>query len=211
MLLSGGPTHEAIDPVRYIGNHSSGKMAAALAQALVTEGADVEFVCGPVQISLPHHPAIRYARVSSAGEMYEACIKRFPKCQAAIMAAAVADYTIDRAEGRKIKREKGELSIRLKPTRDIAAKLGQMKQTGQVLIGFALETNHEIENARKKLESKKLDMIVLNSLQDEGAGFGHDTNRVRLISTDSEQPLPLQSKTLVAGHIVDWLCCRLQQ
>jgi len=179
-LVTAGPTFEPIDPVRFIGNHSSGKMGIALALALQEQGADVTLVAGPVSQALDL-PGISVVRVRSAEEMFKACQERFEATDIAVMAAAVADYTPVSVSGQKIKKEAGEWSLPLQRTRDILKSLGERKRKGQILVGFALETQNERENARKKLESKNADLIVLNSLNDPGAGFGHDTNKVTIL------------------------------
>lgn len=202
-LVSAGPTYEKIDPVRFIGNYSSGKMGFALAEALAGEGAEVFLVTGPVALDTDH-PRIRVIRVESAAEMYRECTRIFPVCDGAVMTAAVADFTPARPETVKTKRGKEHLHLELKPTQDIAAALGGMKRAGQLLVGFALETNDEIANARKKREKKNLDLIVLNSLRDPGAGFGGDTNKITLIGKDNNlQTFGLKSKREVAADIVD--------
>jgi phosphopantothenoylcysteine decarboxylase/phosphopantothenate--cysteine ligase len=174
-LVTAGPTYEAIDPVRFIGNHSSGKMGVAIAEELRQRGAEVTLVAGP--ISLPTS-GIRRINVTTAGEMYEQCMAQ--AYDIAVMAAAVADYTPETVADQKIKKNGDGLILSLRKTKDILGALGQQKQEGQVLVGFALETNNEKESALKKLAEKNADMIVLNSLQDEGAGFGHDTNKATL-------------------------------
>ncbi|MDR2042527.1 MAG: bifunctional phosphopantothenoylcysteine decarboxylase/phosphopantothenate--cysteine ligase CoaBC [Tannerella sp.] len=203
ILVTAGPTYEKIDPVRFIGNYSSGKMGFALAQACAGRGAEVELVAGPVSLQAAH-PLIRRTDVESAGEMYAAATDIFPKADAAILCAAVADYRPETPRESKIKRGKDErLTLSLVLNKDIAATLGQMKRPGQVVAGFALETDNGIVHAKEKLERKNLDLIVLNSLQDEGAGFGHDTNRVVMIDREGETtPLPLKSKRDVAADIV---------
>lgn len=203
ILISAGPTHEAIDPVRFIGNHSSGKMGYAIATEAASRGAEVILVSGPVSLSI-HHPKISVIKVKSAAEMADACIGAFPGCDITIMAAAVADYTVEEPSTKKIKKSKSALTLNLIKTKDILAELGKMKKPGQFLTGFALETDNESFNAGQKLINKNLDLIVLNSLKDEGAGFGGDTNKVTLLfSNGSEKSIPLQSKTKVAVHILD--------
>lgn len=203
ILITAGPTYEKIDPVRFIGNYSSGKMGYAIAQECADRGAEVVLVSGPTQLSISH-PRVKVERVESAREMYDAATKAFPTCDAAILSAAVADFTPADTAHSKIKREKGEQTIVLKPTRDIAAALGQAKTARQRLVGFALETNDEQANAQHKLESKNLDFIVLNSLRDKGAGFNVDTNKISIIRRDGTQtPFPLKSKADVARDIVD--------
>jgi len=206
ILVTAGPTYENIDPVRFIGNHSSGKMGYAIARTLAQRGARVVLVSGPVELSLPH-PSIERMDVTSAGEMYEACVKQFEQCDMAIMAAAVADYTPVSPLETKMKREgTSEHSLLLKPTRDIAAELGKRKQNHQVLAGFALETDHEEANALRKLQSKNLDFIVLNSLQDSGAGFRVDTNRITILDAGGKVlRFELKPKDEVAKDIADKL------
>ena len=182
-LVTAGPTYEAIDPVRFIGNHSSGKMGVALARALQQRGAEVCLVLGPVgKLSLPE--GMEVVRVQSAAEMYEAAVKRFPETDIAVMAAAVADYAPKTVASEKIKKKADEWTLEMVKTPDILKTLGGMKRAGQCLVGFALETTDEEENARKKLESKNADWIVMNSLRDAGAGFGHDTNKVTVFGKE---------------------------
>jgi phosphopantothenoylcysteine decarboxylase/phosphopantothenate--cysteine ligase len=204
ILITAGPTYERIDPVRFIGNYSSGKMGFALAEECAARGAEVELVCGPVQLSTTT-AGIHLTRVESAQQMWEAASSLFPSMDAAILCAAVADFTPDNVADQKIKREGDDLVLRLKPTRDIAKGLGAIKRDDQRLIGFALETNDELDNARKKLQKKNFDFIVLNSLQDEGAGFQHDTNKITIVSNTDVKAYPLKSKKEVAGDIIDRL------
>ncbi len=201
ILITAGPTYERIDPVRFIGNYSSGKMGFALAEECAARGAEVELLCGPVQLSTST-PGIHLTRVESARQMWEAASNLFPSMDAAILCAAVADFTPDNVADQKIKREGDDLVLRLKPTRDIAKGLGAMKREDQRLIGFALETNDELDNARKKLQKKNFDFIVLNSLQDEGAGFQHDTNKITIVSATDVKAFPLKPKTEVARDII---------
>ena len=205
ILITAGPTYEKIDPVRFIGNYSSGKMGFALAEACAEEGAEVELVAGPVNLTT-NHPRIHRTDVESAGQMYEAATRLFPQTDAAILCAAVADFTLGTVAEEKIKREGDDMVLCLKPTRDIAATLGQSKRQGQKLVGFALETHNECENAQEKLKKKNLDFIVLNSLRDAGAGFAVDTNKISIISADGVQNFPLKSKKEVSRDIVDRLC-----
>jgi phosphopantothenoylcysteine decarboxylase/phosphopantothenate--cysteine ligase len=201
-LVTAGPTYEAIDPVRFIGNHSSGKMGFALAEELAERGADVVLISGPVSLKEIHHGITR-VNVESAAEMFEAC-KKVEGYDIAVMSAAVADYTPVERAAQKIKKKDNELQVAFKKTTDILGSLGQMKKEGQLLVGFALETQHEEEYARKKLEAKNADLIVLNSLNDPGAGFGHDTNQVTIFYKDGRsRKLGLQSKTALAKDIVD--------
>jgi phosphopantothenoylcysteine decarboxylase/phosphopantothenate--cysteine ligase len=202
-LVSAGPTYESIDPVRFIGNHSSGKMGFAIAEELAGRGANVKLVHGPTQLS-SSHPRIEATAVTSAEEMYQACHEAFKNADGAVMAAAVADYRPAKQSDKKIKKSEGALNIEMEPTKDILASLGEIKKSNQFLVGFALETNDEEENARKKLHKKKLDFIVLNSLRDKGAGFGHDTNKVSILSSDNKiVRFELKSKTDVATEIVN--------
>ena len=203
VLITAGPTHEPIDPVRFIANRSSGKMGIALALEAARRGATVDLVLGPTFLSI-NHPAVRVTGVETAGEMYEACLEKFPGSDIAIMAAAVADYTSAKVSGEKIKKKSGSFSLELTRTVDILQYLGQTKSKGQVLVGFALENNNEKEYARKKLEEKQADMIVLNSLNDEGAGFGHDTNKITIFEKGGRQAeYPQKSKQEVARDIID--------
>ena len=203
VLITAGPTYEQIDPVRFIGNWSTGKMGFALAEECAQRGADVTLIAGPVNLTT-EHPNIRRIDVKSAHQMYEAAMANFPDSDAAILCAAVADFTPAVTSDTKIKR-KGDMTITLKPTEDIAAALGAIKRPDQRMVGFALETDNEASNAQGKLERKNLDFIVLNSLRDEGAGFGYDTNKVTLIDRKGSQKLPLQSKKNVAKAIIDKL------
>ncbi len=205
ILITAGPTYEKIDPVRFIGNYSSGKMGYALAEECANRGANVTLVSGPVQLTAKH-PAIRTIHVEAASEMAAASKEAFPTMDAAILCAAVADFTPEQRADQKIKRLKDDLVIRLKPTEDIAAALGKTKTDKQVLVGFALETNQEMEHAQDKLKRKNFDFIVLNSLNNKGAGFRCDTNQVTLIDATSHTDFPLKSKTEVAADIVDRLC-----
>lgn len=202
-LVTAGPTYESIDPVRFIGNHSSGKMGIAIAEELQRRGADVTLVCGPVS-AIKISDGIRHIAVTSAEEMYQASITL--DYHLAVMAAAVADYTPVEVAGQKIKKSDGEVTLKLKKTKDILAALGKAKKAGQVLVGFALETENEAANAQKKLREKNADLIVLNSLRDEGAGFGHDTNKATLFFADgTEKMIPLKSKRELAVDLVDTL------
>ena len=211
IMITAGPTYEKIDPVRFIGNYSSGKMGFALAEEIARRGGVVELVLGPVSLSTANlHPRIHVTQVESAGGMYEACVRLFPESDGGILCAAVADFTPEQRADEKIKRKGDDLVVRLKPTRDIAAAMGQLKSDSQVLVGFALETNDEEVNAERKLEKKNLDFIVLNSLRDEGAGFRTDTNKITIIRRDrTSVPFPLKSKADVAVDIVDELVSQL--
>ena len=204
ILITAGPTYEKVDPVRFIGNYSSGKMGFALAEECARRGATVQLVCGPVSLQA-QHPSIVRTDVESAQQMYEAATRLFPSCQAGILCAAVADFTPSQVADQKIKREGDQLVLRLNPTQDIARALGQQKRPDQRLVGFALETNDEKAHAREKLQKKNLDFIVMNSLNDAGAGFRHDTNKITIISKEGETPYPLKSKAEVAADIVDSL------
>ena len=206
VLITAGPTYEKIDPVRFIGNYSSGKMGYALAEECAKRGWEVELVSGPTKLEVKH-PNIRRTDVESAAEMYEVTTALFPSCNAAIMCAAVADFTVDAVAAEKIKRGESGLELNLVPTRDIAAALGAQKRADQRLVGFALETVNELAHAQEKLRRKQLDFIVLNSLNDAGAGFQHDTNKVTIIPAEGAPvPFALKSKTEVANDILDYLC-----
>lgn len=204
VLITAGPTYEKIDPVRFIGNYSSGKMAYALAGECARRGAEVCLISGPVQLETPAGN-IQRIDIESADEMYEACMKEFPTCDAGILCAAVADFKPICVADQKIKRGAEDLCIQLTPNQDIAAALGRIKTADQKLIGFALETHNEMSNAQNKLQKKNLDAIVLNSLQDKGAGFRHDTNKVSIISATETLDYPLKHKQEVARDIVDYL------
>lgn len=206
ILVTAGPTYEAIDPVRFIGNHSTGKMGFAIAQQLAAWGADVVLVSGPSPQQV-RHPKVKRIDVVSARQMYDACQAEFPSCDAAILSAAVADYRPKNPAGSKIKKEQGAVPvIELEQTEDILASLGKLKKDTQVLAGFALETDNEEQHARAKLEKKNLDFIVLNSLREKGAGFGHDTNRVSILSRDGKKlNFELKPKKEVAADIVAFL------
>mgnify|MGYP001477469375 CR=1 FL=1 len=200
-LITAGPTFEPMDPVRFIGNHSTGKMGIALAESLAGHGAEVTLVLGPTNLR-PENPAIQVIPVQSAQEMYAACAPRFPASDITVLAAAVADYRPATFSEVKIKKKEDDMVIQLAKTVDIAATLGRQKRPGQLLIGFALETNDEESNALTKMEKKNLDFIVLNSLRDAGAGFGHDTNRITILRRDgSKTAFELKTKTAVAADI----------
>ena len=206
VLITAGPTYEKIDPVRFIGNYSSGKMGYALAEECAKRGWEVELVSGPTKLEVKH-PNIRRTDVESAKQMYESATSLFPSCDAAIMCAAVADFTVASVAGEKIKRGESGLELNLVPTQDIAAALGAQKRADQRLVGFALETANELAHAQEKLCRKKFDFIVLNSLNDAGAGFQHDTNKVTIIpAAGTPVPFELKSKTEVAKDIIDYLC-----
>lgn len=205
ILISAGPTIERIDPVRFISNFSTGKMGYALAEEAAARGAEVTLVSGPVSL-VPRHPSIRLVQVESAREMLAACEEAFPACSTAIMTAAVADYAPATPHTAKIKREHDGIgSIELCKNPDIAATLGASKKKGQKLVGFALETNDALANGAEKLSRKNLDMIVVNSLADKGAGFGTDTNKVTILFADGRPAAtyPLKSKSDVAKDILD--------
>lgn len=206
VLITAGPTYEKIDAVRFIGNFSTGKMGFALAEACAARGAEVELIAGPVAMQA-HHPHIKRTDVTSAQQMYEAATSIFPHCDTGILCAAVADFTVAETAKHKIKREgSGGLHLDLIPTHDIARALGAIKRDDQKLVGFALETDHELEHATDKLKRKNLDFIVLNSLRNPGAGFACDTNKVTLLFADGTQKdFPLKSKAEVADDIVDFI------
>jgi phosphopantothenoylcysteine decarboxylase/phosphopantothenate--cysteine ligase len=202
-LVTAGPTYERIDPVRFVGNFSTGKMGIAIAEALAEQGAKVTLVLGPSHLQV-YNAGINVVKVESAQEMFDACMKVFPAMQIAVLAAAVADYRPEETAPEKIKKKGDTLELKLTKNKDILATLGGMKKAGQFLTGFALETNNEIAHATEKLKAKNADMIVLNTLRDEGAGFGHDTNKITIITGDGQQEsLPLQSKHDAANAIVN--------
>ena len=201
-LVTAGPTFEPLDPVRFIGNHSTGKMGIAIAETLAEQGADVTLVLGPTTLQ-PARPDLHVIPVMSAQDMYEACAPLFPTTDITVLAAAVADYRPTVFSEVKIKKKDEDMRIELAKTVDIAATLGRQKRPGQLLVGFALETDNEEDNALAKLEKKNLDFIVLNSLRDAGAGFGHDTNKITILRRDGSQAaFELKSKTEVARDIV---------
>ena len=204
VVITAGPTYEKIDPVRFIGNFSTGKMGYALANECFSRGAEVILISGPVS-GVEAHEGIHIVRITSANEMLDAATKYFPSSDIAILAAAVADYTPVNPVEKKIKREESDItSIEVKKNPDIAAHLGNSKKEGQYLVGFALETDNELKNAKAKLERKKLDAIVLNSLAEKGAGFGTDTNRIDYIRKDGMvTKFEMKSKSAVAADIVD--------
>jgi len=212
-LITAGPTYEKIDPVRFIGNRSSGKMGFAIAQSLAEEGASVTLVSGPVNLEISH-PFIKIIKVESAREMESECLKIFPDTDGAVMCAAVADFRVENiSEKKKIKRTSDGFSLSLIPNDDIASRLGSIKTEKQVLVGFALETDHEMENAKEKLNKKNLDFVVLNSLTDKGACFGVDTNKISVLSDKgSVLSYPLKEKKEVARDIVsiiiEWFKCK---
>jgi phosphopantothenoylcysteine decarboxylase/phosphopantothenate--cysteine ligase len=202
-LVTAGPTHEALDPVRFIGNNSSGKMGFAIAEELAREGAEVELISGPTYLTT-HVSGIKLTKVVSAEEMYRASSSRFSSADITVLSAAVADYKPTLIADQKIKKTSEHLSFELTKTHDIAAELGKQKHNSQLLVGFALETENEKANALKKIEAKNFDLIVLNSLNDQGAGFSHDTNKISIISKGgAEQKFDLKSKKEVAKDIVE--------
>lgn len=202
VMVTAGPTYEKIDPVRFIGNHSSGKMGYAIAETLANQGANVMLISGPVAIAAPDN--VELIKVTTAMEMYTQVTEHAGTMDVVVMAAAVADYRPEHEATSKIKKLDSELELKLVRNPDILAELGQAKHPGQLLIGFALETNNEMEHAADKMKRKHLDMIVLNSLQNPGAGFGHDTNQVTLLTPGNEaQHLPLMSKQKVASEIAN--------
>ncbi len=202
-LVNAGPTYEKIDPVRFIGNFSSGKMGYSIADELASRGAKVILVSGPTS-EQAKHSNVEVQMVTSAQDMYEACANVFPDCDGAVLSAAVADYTPVVCADQKVKSDKDEMVVELKATVDIAQKLGEIKREGQMLVGFALETQNAVANAQKKLKQKNLDFIVLNSLENEGAGFGYDTNKISIIDNDNnKEEFSLKSKREVAIDIVN--------
>lgn len=210
ILVTAGPTREAIDPVRYIGNRSSGRMGFAIAEEAAARGARVELVTGPVELTTDR-PGIVRTDVESAADMAQACKERAPEADIVIMSAAVADHRPAAPAGSKIKKDEGHLELVLERTEDILAWIGKRRRPGQVIAGFALETEEGLESARGKLERKGLDLVVLNSLQDEGAGFGHATNKVTLVTRDKDpERLPLLPKAEVARRILDAIERRLK-
>lgn len=211
VLITSGPTYEPIDPVRFIGNYSSGKMGTAIATAIAQQGAQVTFITGPAAVE-PQHPSVKIVRVKTASEMLEQAKNEFDSCQVAILAAAVADFAPANTSTDKIKRGKENLDLQLEPTTDIAETLGKMKRQNQIIVGFALETHNEVENAIDKLTRKNLDIIVLNSLNDAGAGFGHNTNKITLIDRNGKQKsFELKPKSEVAQDIANAIIDLLQQ
>ena len=204
ILITAGPTYEKIDPVRFIGNYSSGKMGFALAEECARRGAAVTLIAGPVSLPTPA-PSIRRIDVESCEEMYQSAVQYFADCDAAILCAAVADFRPETTADQKIKREGDDLVIRLKPTHDIAAELGRVKTARQRLVGFALETNDEENNAQKKLQKKNLDFIVLNSLQNKGTCFRSDENQITILSRNNKKDFSKKPKSKVAQDIIDEL------
>lgn len=205
ILITAGPTYEKIDAVRFIGNYSSGKMGFEIAKECAARGADVIVVAGPTKIKI-ENKNFEIIQVETAKEMYEKTINNFISCDIAIMAAAVADFTIEKPSQRKIKREKEKIVLELVPTKDIAATLGQQKNKKQILVGFALENSDEFKNAKEKLKRKNLDFIVLNSLNDEGSGFNYDTNKITIIDkNENVKDFELKLKSEIAKDIVNYL------
>lgn len=203
-LVTAGPTFEPIDPVRFIGNYSSGKMGIALASELANRGANVKLIIGPTRLALPTEPNIEVHQVTTAQQMHDKAVELYPLTEIAIMAAAVADYRPAYTASEKIKKSSKAMTLSLVKTPDIAATLGKMKQENQVNVGFALETQNELSNALEKLRKKNFDFIVLNSLQDSGAGFNHDTNKITIIKKDNTQKhFELKSKSEVATDIIN--------
>lgn len=203
ILVTAGPTYENIDPVRFIGNYSSGKMGFAVAEECYARGAEVTLIAGPVSRSCPS--GIRRINVTSCQEMYEAATKYFPDCNAAVLCAAVADFRPETTADTKIKRGSDEMSLRLNPTQDIAATLGRMKKSGQRLVCFALETDHEETHAREKLTKKNADFIVLNSTRNPGTTFGFDENQISILTASTRKDYPRKQKSEVAADIIDEL------
>ena len=202
-VLTAGPTYEALDPVRFIGNRSSGKMGMAIAERLAERGAKVELILGPSKLS-SNHTNINIHRVESAAQMHDLAVKYYPDCDGGVLAAAVADYRPKTIANQKIKKSGDGMTLELERTKDIAKELGKMKKADQILIGFALETNNELENAASKLQRKNFDFIVLNSLRDKGAGFAHDTNKITILHKDERVlSFELKSKQEVAKDIVE--------
>lgn len=210
VLITAGPTYEAIDPVRFIGNHSSGKMGIALAENFYNKGAAVTLILGPTSEKAPE--GIKVIHITSASEMYNAAQQEFIEADIAVMSAAVADYTPLKVEDQKIKKSSETFTITLAKTKDILLSLGEKKQPHQLLVGFSLETHNEKENALKKLAAKNADLIVLNSLNDEGAGFGYDTNKITIFDNKgNEYPFDVKSKKAVAEDIVHTIINRLHE
>ena len=207
IMITAGPTYEKIDPVRFIGNYSSGKMGIALAEQCARRGAEVSLIAGPISSSLLSHISslISVIKVENCKEMYQAATQTFATSDAAILCAAVADFRPETIADEKIKREKDDLVIRLKPTHDIAAELGSMKKPHQRMVGFALETDNELQNAQSKLERKNLDFIVLNTLRNQGTCFQSDDNQISIISRNGQQDYPRKPKSEVAKDIIDQL------
>jgi phosphopantothenoylcysteine decarboxylase/phosphopantothenate--cysteine ligase len=211
VMVTAGPTHEAIDPVRFIGNHSSGLMGIEIALAFAESGAQVMLVAGPTQYSM-QHPAVEVIPVTSADEMAAVAIPLFNEMDIAVLSAAVADYKPAVAASQKIKKEGDQLSIELVRTTDILRELGKQKKSSQILVGFALETENAVQNALKKLHSKNLDLIVVNTLEDDGAGFKHQTNKVSIITrSEAITHFPLKQKKEVAADILEAISMHLNE
>jgi len=205
VLITAGPTHEPIDPVRFVGNRSSGKMGIALAEEFARRGFEVTLVKGPTDLE-PVNPKILQIKVETAQQMYETCAQYFTLNDVIVFAAAVADYTPRHPSAVKIKKKEEEFLIEMVKTKDIAAELGKLKRPGQVMVGFALETDNEMANAREKLAKKNLDFIVLNSINDKGAAFQYDTNKVTIIDNSGNvTKFDLKPKTEVAADIADYV------
>lgn len=205
ILVTAGPTYEPIDPVRFIGNRSSGKMGYAIAEVLAEKGAEVVLISGPVAIH-PKHSNIRLVKVETASEMYVACLAEFDQMEIGIYAAAVSDYTPKQVSESKIKKQENELVLELVKTKDILKEMGRIKKASQILVGFALETDNEEANAQEKVTKKNLDFVVLNSLNDQGAGFATDTNKITIIDKyNIITKFELKQKRKVAEDIIDYL------
>lgn len=203
VLVTAGPTYESIDPVRFIGNHSSGKMGIAIAEEAAGRGAKVVLITGPIHLQI-RHPGIKTIKIQNAAQMYDAVLREFDNADITIMAAAVADFTPEQTAGQKIKKTSHTMTLKLKATKDILATLGKKKKPGQILIGFAMETENEKANALEKLRKKNLDFIVLNSLREKNAGFKHDTNKITILTKNGNViDYPLKSKKEVAKDIFD--------
>jgi phosphopantothenoylcysteine decarboxylase/phosphopantothenate--cysteine ligase len=205
ILITAGPTHEKIDPVRFIGNYSTGTMGYALAREAADRGAEVTLISGPTHLTTDD-PGIRRIAVESAAEMYDACMREAPEAEIVIMAAAVADYTYPQQSATKLKKNSGSLTMELTPTKDILQEIGKNKKNNQVVVGFALETDHELDHAKQKLIAKNLDFIVLNSLNEAGAGFGFETNKISILDRSGiRYQGEVQSKPVVASEILDFI------
>ncbi|WP_317165643.1 bifunctional phosphopantothenoylcysteine decarboxylase/phosphopantothenate--cysteine ligase CoaBC [Nibribacter ruber] len=201
VMITAGPTYEPIDPVRFIGNHSTGKMGFALAQCFAEEGAEVQLISGPTSLTL-NHPLVQVTNVMTADQMFAACQQHAQETDIWVFSAAVADYRPKEVAGTKIKKNEDTFTIELVKNVDIAATLGKQKRPDQFTVGFALETNNEMENARAKLLKKNLNMVVLNSLNDPGAGFKHDTNKITIVKPEAVETYELKSKEQVAQDII---------
>ncbi len=210
ILVTAGPTYESIDPVRFVGNRSSGKMGFAIAEEFARNGAEVILVTGP-SAEIIHNKTIHRIDVESSDEMYKAALNYFPGVDVAVMSAAVADYKPEQVADQKIKKTGAEMELKMVRTKDILAELGNQKKKNQFLVGFALETNNEIEHAKEKLRKKNLDMIVLNSLNDEGAGFQHDTNKITILDNNRQTDFSLKTKKEVAKDLVSAIVARLNK